>query len=522
MELTGNNIIGSKFMKTNNMTFRAIDPVSGQELDPLFHQASLSEINNAMEKAEEAFGANRSKSGEDKARLLKHIVREIELLGDQLVERVCAETGLSAERVRGERQRTVDQLIMFADLVREGSWINARLDGNIRRMLIPIGPVVVFGASNFPLAFSVAGGDTASALAAGCPVVVKAHPAHPGTSELVARAIQSAVASSGFHEGTFSMVHGRNYGISIDLVTHSLTRAVGFTGSVQAGRAIFDAAASRPSPIPVFAEMGSVNPVFILPEALRKRPGQIAKELVESVTLGAGQFCTNPGLVFGIRGEAMNAFLAEITTLLENTSTFTMLHEGICSAYNQSIRTVSKIEGVEIVSDARSDSTESGSKAGAHVFTTDQNTFLNNSQLSEEIFGPSTLIVQVASEESFETIAHNLNGNLTASLHGMDEEIQEYSHLIEKLKNRVGRLIFNDFPTGVKVCASMHHGGPYPATTDVRSTSVGTAAIERFTRPICYQNFPESALPLELQNENKLRIWRLIEGQLTKDNYQLT
>ncbi len=523
--LHGANLVGGARSNQGTATFTATDPSTGTALPAVFYEATEDEIDRALEAAEEACEANQAHPPERRAHLLERMAEEIDALGEALVERVGAETALGAARVRGDRGRTTNQLRMFAGLVREGSWEDARIDRaipdrapapkpDLRRMLIPLGPVAVFGASNFPLAFSVAGGDTASALAAGCPVVVKAHPAHPGTSELVAEALCRAVDACGFHPGTFSLLHGVRPEVSLALVRHPRLQAVGFTGSLRAGRALFDAAAARPAPIQVYAEMGSVNPVFLLPEALAERGEAIAEGLVHSVTLGAGQFCTNPGLVFGLQGEALDRFVGLAAAQIAATPAFAMLHAGIAAAYRAGIEEMARVSGVQVAAQA-------GSNAGsatAAVLRTDAATFLRQPRLHEEVFGPSTLVVRCDDLAAMEAVARAMAGNLTATLHGNPTDLAAASRLVGLLRRRVGRLVFNGFPTGVEVCPSMHHGGPYPATTDVRSTSVGTAAIYRFARPICYQGFPQDALPVELRDRNERRIWRLVDGVLTQDD----
>ena len=526
--LHGSNLIAGRRSAAGERTIRGRDPQTGADLEPAFAAAHPDEIDRACVEADNAFLQERKRPAEDRARLLEGVANEIEELADVLVERVRLETGLGEGRIRGERGRTTSQLRLFAELIRGGSWLDARIDRgrpdrkpspkpDIRRMLIPIGPVAVFGASNFPLAFSVAGGDTASALAAGCPVVVKAHPAHPGTSELVAEAIHRAVRSAGFHPGTFSLIHGAAPEISLQLVRHPSIRAVGFTGSLRAGRAIYDAAAARSHPIPVFAEMGSTNPVFVLPDALKQRSAEIAAGLAGSVTLGAGQFCTNPGVVVGVGGTTLDHFAHEAGERIAATPTCTMLHDGIGRAYADRLREIEETTGVAVVARASSDS-ESATPAAAAVLQASAAAFLSEDRLREEVFGPSTLIVACETPAEMDAIARRLDGNLTATIHGTRDDLAEYASLVDVLENKVGRLIFNGFPTGVEVCAAMHHGGPYPATTDVRSTSVGTAAILRFARPVCYQNFPDSALPPELRNRNERGIWRQIDGRLTQDD----
>jgi NADP-dependent aldehyde dehydrogenase len=417
---------------------------------------------------------------------------------------------------------------MFAEVVREGTWVEATIDRaqpdrkplpkpDVRRMLIPIGPVVVFGASNFPLAFSVAGGDTASALAAGNPVIVKGHPAHPGTSEMVARAIVRAAEETGMPAGVFSLLQGTSNELSLKVVQHPAATAAGFTGSLKAGRALFDAAARRPNPIPVYAEMGSVNPVFVLPRALAERADAFAEGLQQSVTLGVGQFCTCPGLVVGLQDAAMSHFRQKIEDLIERTQPATMLHSGILRGYQEGARRLEKVDGVRVQRSATT-ADESRTEAQPAVFLTDAETFLKHQKLSEEVFGPSTVIVNCASRDEIMTIASSLQGHLTATIHGTAEDLEAFKDLINLLQTRVGRLVYNGFPTGVEVCAAMHHGGPYPATTDSHFTSVGAGAIKRFARPICFQNFPQCALPIELQDKNQRGIWRTINNQLTRDD----
>jgi NADP-dependent aldehyde dehydrogenase len=368
-----------------------------------------------------------------------------------------------------------------------------------------------------PLAFSVSGGDTASALAAGCPVIVKAHPAHPATSELVAGAIASAVKKAGLPAGWFSMLHGRSPEVSLALVRHPLAKAVGFTGSLRAGRAIFDAAAQRPEPIPVYAEMGSVNPVFVLPGAARTQAKQIAEALGGSITLSAGQFCTNPGLLIG-EDAALRDVRERIGELISQTAPASLLNPGIRDNYEKGSQRLLSVANVTAAAQSTTAADATKTQAAARLFATDAKTFLANHALGEEVFGPSSVLVNCSSKEDLEAIAHSLAGQLTATVFATEEDIKEYAKLISILRSKVGRLICNSPPTGVEVCPSMNHGGPYPATTDVRSTSVGTAAIDRFARPICYQGFPQSALPPELQNPNPRGLWRLVNGKLTKDS----
>lgn len=522
MELTGRNFIGNLRSGQGKATFQAVNPATGAKLSPPFYEATRQEIDAAIQKAEEAFLPYSSRSGRERALFLEKIANEIMALGDDLIQRCNAETGLPAVRLTGERGRTVNQLRLFAQLLWEGSWVDARIDTadperqpapkpDIRSMQRALGPVGVFGASNFPLAFSVAGGDTASALAAGCPVVGKAHPAHPGTCEMVAHAIQNAIEKTNLPEGVFSMVHGQSTEVGMAIVEHHLIKAIGFTGSFKGGKAIFDAAVRRAEPIPVYAEMGSSNPVFILPGALREKKTEIAKGLTVSVTLGAGQFCTNPGLVFWQASEDAAQFQNELASNFQEAISATMLTSGIHQAYQGKVENLGKQAGVAVLAKGKTEGT--GYQGTACVLQTSAEHFLANKDLEEEVFGPSTLAVTANQKSELLEIARKLQGHLTATLWATEEDLQNYADLIRILERKVGRLIINGFPTGVDVCHSMVHGGPFPATTDSRSTSVGTLAITRFTRPVCYQVFPEAHLPDELKNENPLGIWRLINGE---------
>jgi alpha-ketoglutaric semialdehyde dehydrogenase len=526
MRLTGQNFIGSQNSQDGAGTFKAVNPTSGEQIDPPFQEATEAAVDHALQLADKAFQRYRQVQPGERAAFLKNIAEALETLGEALLERASAETGLGLERLRGERGRTVGQLRMFADLLEEGSWVDARIDraqperkplprADLRRMLIPLGPVVVFGASNFPLAFSVAGGDTASALAAGCPVV-KGHPAHPGTSELVGRAILEAAEKSGMPEGVFSLLQGAGHEVGLQLVRHPKTKAVGFTGSLRGGRALYDAATSRPEPIPVYAEMGSINPVFVLPGAMKERGDQIAEGLAQSVLLGVGQFCTNPGLVVSLEDEPAQGFIQRTAQRITESAPATMLYAGICQTFT---RTVERLErsGVAVAGRSSVAPDPGRTEAGAVVFATDAQTFMSNQDLSEEVFGPATIIVRGRAQEDLLAIANGLEGHLTATVHGTEADLETYRELITVLELKVGRLLFNGYPTGVEVAPAMHHGGPYPATTDARSTSVGTAAIHRFVRPICYQNAPQSLLPPELQDGNPRGIWRLVDNQWTKE-----
>ncbi|HLX95650.1 MAG TPA: aldehyde dehydrogenase (NADP(+)) [Verrucomicrobiae bacterium] len=529
MNLHGQNFIGDQPGPGGRETFYAVSPLDRRQLEPAFHAATEAEVNAAMGLAEGAFNGYRETTGGERAVFLERIADEIMALGDDLIARAHLETGLPETRLTGERARTVNQLKLFAQVVRDGSWVDARIDTaipdrqpaprpDLRRMLIPIGPVIVFGASNFPFAYSVAGGDTASALAAGNPVVVKAHERHPGTSELVATAIRRAVTACHLPAGVFSMLHGPGKTVGIALVRHPHACAVGFTGSRVAGRALFDAAAARLEPIPVFAEMSSLNPVFILPEALRERGAKIAEGLKNSVTLGAGQFCTKPGLVFGLQGTEFEQFQQSLAELLKTVAPATMLHAGICDAYHKGLAHVSGIGGVKMLARSEQNPDAQKTQGESVVLCTDARTFRGHAELAGEVFGPFSILVSAPTFAELEAIAQDLEGQLTATVHGTPGDFQKAGNLLRLLERKAGRLILNGFPTGVEVCPAMNHGGPYPATTDVRFTSVGTAAIYRFARPVCYQDFPAALLPAALRDENPLGIPRVVNGKRTQES----
>lgn len=528
MDIHGRNIIGSELSAEGTETFRAFDPRTGTALPGEFHEAGSAEIARAAELAAKAAVTLGELGAEKIAAFLDAIREELLALGDELIVEADRETALGVDRLRGERDRTVNQIKMFADLVREGSWIDARIDTpnsarrpvpkpDVRRLLRPIGPVAVFGASNFPLAFSVAGGDTGSAFAAGNPVIVKAHPAHPGTSEMAGNAIQKAAKKNSLPSGTFSLLHGLRSDVSIELVTHPNVKAVAFTGSERAGRALYDAAAQRPEPIPVFSEMGSVNPVFLLPSVFTSEPGKTVEGLYRSVVLGVGQFCTSPGLVFGVdEGNGLRNFATQLREQFEKGVPGTMLNGNIAKGFQRAFEEAAALPGVEAtVSVLEPDAGKTEGRPG--VLVTDAPTWQEHERLQEEIFGPSTVIVRCRSMAEMLDCARQLEGSLTATIHGLPEEIAAARDLFAVLERKVGRMIFNGYPTGVEVGYAMHHGGPYPATTDARFTSVGTAAIYRFARPVCFQNFPDAALPPELQNANPRGIWRMLDGHLTKE-----
>lgn len=526
MAFHGSNFIGEELSAQGGKLIYGYDPRQGGKLEDAFHEATPEEVAAAAQTAAEAFPFFREASPETVAALLESVAAEIEALGDVLIEQAAKESGLPKERLTGERGRTANQLRLFAGVVREGSFVEARIDTalpdrkplprpDLRRMLIPLGPVAVFGASNFPLAFSVAGGDTASAFAAKCPVVVKAHPAHPGTSELVASAIRKAVEKSGLPAGVFSMVHAADPEISIQLVKHPAIKAIGFTGSERAGRAIFNAAAQRPEPIPAYVEMGSNNPVFILPGALASSADTIVQGLFASVNAGVGQFCTSPGVVLGNASESFKAFGEKLAALFQNGAPGTMLHPSILKGYAVNVEERAKAAGVSAVRSSQS-ADQGKTETTPVLFETSAETWLNNKELGNEIFGPSTVLVRSQSKEELLRVAREWNGTLTASIFGTPEDLEVNRDLIAILENKAGRIIFNGFPTGVEVSHAMNHGGPYPATADAKFTSVGTAAIQRFIRPVCLQSFPQKSLPLELRDENPRQIWRLVNGEFTK------
>ncbi len=529
MDLSGENLVaGAPARGTGPQgtgpTFRALDPSTGLALEPAYREAGAAEVDAAVVAAEDAFRSYGGSTPGERARFLRAIADELLALGDAWIERARAETALPLARLQGERGRTVGQLRLFADLLEEGSWVEARIDTadpgripakpDIRRMLVPLGPVAVFGASNFPFAFSVAGGDTASALAAGCPVVCKAHPAHPGTSEMAARAIGRAARATGMPAGVFSLLHGWAHEPGLALVRHPLVCAVGFTGSLRGGRALFDAAMARPQPIPVYAEMGSINPVFLLPSALEAGGEALAQGLAASITLGVGQFCTNPGVLLGVGGEALERLTGEIARRLQAAGPGVMLYGRLCQSYAEGVERA-RAKGARAVGEAAAETAPG--RASPALLATDAAHFLEEPELWQELFGPASLVVAARDVAELERVAEALEGQLTATIHGSEPELRQHARLVEILQRKAGRLIFNGFPTGVEVGHAMQHGGPYPASTDSRSTSVGTAAISRFARPVCFQDFPDGALPPELRRANERAILRLVNGAYTRE-----
>ena len=521
-------MIGFRDGATEVEPFHATNPATGEHLPPGFFPATPEETDLAARLAADAFAVYSRTSGKEKAAFLRKIANKIESVASEVIDRAGQETALPQARLQGETARTCGQLRLFATVVEEGSWVAARIDRavpdrkplpkpDLRSMLRPLGPVVVFGASNFPLAFSVAGGDTASALAAGNPVVVKAHAAHPGTAELVGCAVRESVRECGLPEGVFSLLFGAGARVGAALVKHHLVKAGGFTGSRSAGRTLMDLAASRSEPIPFYAEMSSTNPVFILPGALRERGERIAAGLHSSFTMGAGQFCTKPGMVFLADDTDEAPFRNKLRELVEASAEFRLLTANIHSSYQSAVANRKSRGTATIAAQAAEPSDSRGFAVGSILFETDSTSFLKNPGLDAEIFGPTTLLVRNTKRDEMLEIARNLEGHLTATIHGTDRDLREFAELISILEGKVGRLVFNDFPTGVEVSHAMVHGGPYPSTSDGRSTSVGSQAIFRFTRAVCYQGFPDRALPDELKDANPLGIWRMVDGQMTQE-----
>jgi len=519
-EITGAILFGTE-KNLGADTFRAKDAATGANLEPPFQESGEADVAGACALAAEAFGVFSELAPAVRADFLQCAAREIMGLGDVLLERAMAETGLPRVRLAGERLRTVGQLEFFANIVREGDWIDATIDQaqpdrtplsrpDLRRRHVALGPVAVFGASNFPLAFSVAGGDSAAALAAGCPVVVKGHPAHPGTGELVARAVRSAVAQLGLPSGTFSYLPGTTQSLGAALVADPRIRAVGFTGSRAGGLALAKIAAMRPEPIPVFAEMSSINPVILFPAAARSRGAQLGRAYVTSVILGAGQFCTNPGVLLYLDGTDLDAFQQAAVEAMRECPAQQMLAAGIHANFHQGVERLGRHQAVQNL--ARGKAEEGTNKAQGALFAADAAQFMANETLREEIFGPSSLMVRAQDSAELAHVIDLLEGQLTATLLFDDEDAELVSALLPRLQRKVGRIIGNGWPTGVEVCHAMVHGGPFPATTDGRSTSVGSLAIQRFLRPICYQNLPDALLPPALRNENPLKLMRRVNG----------
>ncbi|RMO97803.1 Aldehyde dehydrogenase protein [Pseudomonas syringae pv. philadelphi] len=518
------NILGQNFIAGGRSALgqslqKSLDATTGEELPYSFHQATDGEIDAAALAAKAAFPEFRQLSPARRADFLDAIADELDQLGDDFVAIVCQETALPQARIQGERGRTSGQMRLFAKVLRRGDFVGARIDlalpdrkplprVDLRQYRIGVGPVAVFGASNFPLAFSTAGGDTAAALAAGCPVVFKAHSGHMATADLVASAIIRAAERTQMPKGVFNMIFGN--GVGEGLVKHPAIQAVGFTGSLNGGNALCKMAAERPQPIPVFAEMSSINPVVLLPGALKARGETVAKELAGSVVMGAGQFCTNPGVVIGLRSPEFSTFVEQLTEQMGSQAPQTMLNAGGLRSYSKGVEHLLSHAGVTHLAGKP----QEGTQAQAQLFKADVSLLLNGDQLlQEEVFGPTTLIIEVADDTQLKDALQALRGQLTATVIGEPADLSQYSWLQPILEEKVGRILFNGYPTGVEVCEAMVHGGPYPATSDARGTSVGTLAIDRFLRPVCYQNLADSQLPPALQNANPLGLRRLVNGE---------
>ncbi|WP_447756657.1 aldehyde dehydrogenase (NADP(+)) [Sphingopyxis fribergensis] len=523
MKITGAVLLGFAD-RFGEARFAAIDPATGEAIGPDFNEAGVVDVADAAALADRAFALFSETSLEARALFLETIAEEIANIGDMLIERAMRESGLPRARLEGERGRTIGQLRLFASIVREGGWIDVTIDPaipdraplprpDLRRRNVALGPVAVFGASNFPLAFSVAGGDTASALAAGCPVIVKGHPAHPGTGELVARAIRRAVEQCGLPEGVFSYLPGTTHALGAALVADPRIQAVGFTGSRGGGLALVRIASERAEPIPVYAEMSSINPVILFPAAAKARGAALGEAYAASLTMGAGQFCTNPGLVIALDGSDLDAFVASAATALGQSPAQQMLTPAIHSAFRRGVDALSANDAVETI--ARGPAGEGENEAQAALFGTDAAAFARDAALGEEIFGSSSIVVRAADPAEIAQLVGGLEGQLTATLLFDEADEDLVAPLIPLLARKVGRILANGWPTGVEVCHAMVHGGPFPATSDSRTTSVGALAIMRFLRPVCYQNLPDRLLPTALRQDNPYGVARRIDGVLT-------
>ncbi|PSJ42603.1 aldehyde dehydrogenase (NADP(+)) [Zobellella endophytica] len=522
MSLTAQLLLGSRQASGEAAAIYGINPATNERLEPGYPGASPAQVAEACALAETAFEPYRHSAPAARAAFLEAIAAQILALGDALIERAMLETGLPRARLEGERGRTIGQLLLFAEVVRAGDWLGVRIDpaqpqrtplprADLRLQHLPLGPVAVFGASNFPLAFSVAGGDTASALAAGCPVVVKAHSAHPGTSELVGRAVVAAALESGMPDGVFSLLYGSGNSVGQALAADPHIKAVGFTGSRQGGQALLATAQARREPIPVYAEMSSINPVLLLPAALANRTDTLAAGFAGSLQLGAGQFCTNPGLILGLDSPALNRFAELAAEALTRAEPQTMLTPGIHQAYREGVDALSRAEGVESLGSGPEDARPNGCQP--RLFRTSATHFLADEQLQQEVFGASALLVSCRDETELAAVLDTLEGQLTATVQMDDQDGALARRLLPRLERKAGRVLFNGFPTGVEVCHAMVHGGPWPATSDSRTTSVGSAAIQRFLRPVCYQDCPPGLLPEALQDDNPWHLRRLQDGR---------
>jgi len=525
--ITGEMLIGSRAARGNEGTQRAFNPSTNAEIaEPSFGLGGKTEVDEAATLAEAAFDTFRKLPLEKRAAFLEAIADNIVAIGDPLIERAHAETGLPLARLQGERGRTVGQLRLFAKVVRDGRFLAATIDpalpertplprADLRLAKVPLGPVAVFGASNFPLAFSVAGGDTASALAAGAPVIVKAHSAHLGTSELVGRAIQKAVKDQGLPEGVFSLLIGAGRKLGEALVAHPAIKAVGFTGSRQGGLALVRIAAARAEPIPVYAEMSSINPVFLMPAALAARAEAIGKGFADSLAMGAGQFCTNPGLVIAIGDDNVQRFITAASRALAEKAAQTMLTPGIHEAYTAGTAKVDAAAGVEKVAQGVA-AGDQPNAAQAALYVTDAQRLLSSPELEDEMFGPASIVVRAKDFDEVLQLAEHLEGQLTVTLQIDPDDYADAGRLLPVLERKAGRILANGFPTGVEVCHAMVHGGPFPSTSNPMFTSVGATAIDRFLRPVCYQDLPDALRPPEIQEANPLGLWRVVDGELKK------
>ncbi len=524
--ISGKNQIGQRTSSAGTKTYQTYNPQLNTPNPWTFYEATDDEIEEAVSMAHKAYKSFMQIPGKEKAAFLRAIAHEILGLGDSLIEVYMQESGLPKGRAEGERGRTIYQLNTFADLVEEGSWVEATIDTalperkpvprpDLRKMLFPLGPVVVFGSSNFPFAYSTAGGDTASALASGCPVIVKSHPMHAGTGEMVAGAIAKAVKSTGMPHGVFSNLNSSGIEVGQKLVKHPLVKAVGFTGSINGGRAIYDLAAKREEPIPVFAEMGSINPVVFLPGGLQNDTAHWAKTYAQSITLGTGQFCTNPGLLLTIQSPETDTFAQMLSQEILAIDPTCMLHPSIKKNYDEGKEKMTSQDGVQVLADYSPTTQELYARQA--VVRVSGRKFNSNTSLHKEVFGPFSMLVVCEDAIELESILWKLEGQLTGTIIASANELENYPQIVHALQNRVGRIIYNSVPTGVEVCAAMMHGGPYPASSDSRFTAVGIHSIRRWARPVCYQDWPENLLPEELKNSNTLHIERLINGHKTRE-----
>ncbi len=517
------NIIGLEQSSKGSHSLQAVNPVTQSLLEGTFISATTDEVDLAAEKAHKAWGQYRHSTGLERAVFLRKIADNIEALGEELVQRAMNESGLPEGRIIGERGRTCGQLRLFADLVEEGSWVQATIDfdqtndppstPHLANMLTAVGPVVVFTASNFPLAFSTAGGDTAAALAAGCPVIVKAHESHPGVNALVSEAIQQAAKDCELPDGVFSSLYAHDYSVGSQLVKHSSVKSVAFTGSYRGGMALYKLANERKDPIPVFAEMGSINPIFVLPDKVSGSPDELASQIAGSVNLGSGQFCTNPGLIVVQRSDQTDYLIDALRKAFADLTPTPMLNQGIFNNFEKGKMQLVSRPGVTTCFRHEGNGEWKGYPLLASI---EAQRFLEDTHLQEEVFGPFSLVVECGNEEEMQQVAMSLTGQLSAVLMATEADLRERKGLVDTLLSKVGRIIFNGMPTGVAVCHAMQHGGPFPASTDSRFTSVGTKAIRRFVRPVVFQNFPDDSLPMALRRANPLKIWRLVNGEWSK------